>query len=124
MYAAVKHIHLTAIALSILLFVIRFIWSQFNPAFLQKKWVKIVPHIIDTVLLLSALWLCVIISQYPFVNDWLTFKVVGLVAYILLGMFALKWGRSAPMRWIGFIGAIIWLVLIANVAITKQPMFF
>ena len=55
MYMMAKHLHLTAVGLSILLFVIRFLYGQMNPGFLQKKWVKIVPHIIDTVLLLSAI---------------------------------------------------------------------
>ena len=124
MYMMAKHIHLTAIAVSVLLFVLRFIWSQFNPDILQKKWLKITPHIVDTILLASAIWLCFIINQYPFVQGWLTFKVVGLVAYILMGLFALKWGRNAPLRWIGFVGAITWLGLIAKVAVTKQPLFF
>lgn len=124
MYMMFKHIHLTAIALSVFLFVLRFIWSQFSPSVLEKKWLKITPHIVDTILLLSALGLCVILNQYPFVQGWLTFKVVGLVAYILLGLFALKWARNAPLKWIGFIGALTWLGLIAKVAVTKQPLFF
>ncbi|MEG3768137.1 SirB2 family protein [Alteromonas sp. 14N.309.X.WAT.G.H12] len=124
MYMMFKHIHLTAIALSVFLFVLRFIWSQFSPSVLEKKWLKITPHIVDTILLLSALCLCVILNQYPFVQGWLTFKVVGLVAYILLGLFALKWARNAPLKWIGFIGALTWLGLIAKVAVTKQPLFF
>ncbi|MBD3584967.1 SirB2 family protein [Salinimonas sp. HHU 13199] len=124
MYMMAKHLHLTAVALSVLLFILRFILLQASPRVLEQKWAKILPHVIDTVLLASALWLCSILSQWPFINDWLTFKVVGLVIYILLGMFALKWGRSAPLRWIGFIGALTWIVLIARVAFTKQAVIF
>ncbi len=124
MYMMAKHLHLTAVGLSIFLFVLRFIWAQFNPDFLKKKWVKVVPHIIDTVLLGSALWLCTIISQYPFVDSWVTFKVVGVLAYIAMGMLALKWGRTIAMKWVGFIGALAWLALTAKVAITKQALLF
>ncbi|MBU2978880.1 SirB2 family protein [Alteromonas sp. C1M14] len=124
MYMMAKHIHLTAVALSVFLFVLRFIWSQFSPAVLEKKWLKITPHVVDTILLISALSLCVMLNQYPFVQGWLTFKVVGLVVYILMGLFALKWARNAPLKWIGFIGALTWLALIAKVAVTKQPLFF
>ena len=124
MYLMAKHLHLTAIALSVFLFIFRFMLSQFNSELLTRKWLKILPHIIDTCLLVSALWLCFLIGQYPFVQGWLTFKVVGLVAYILMGMFALKWGRNKPLRWIGFIGALTWLGLIARVAVSKQPLFF
>lgn len=124
MYLMAKHLHLTAIALSVFLFIFRFMLSQFNSELLTRKWLKILPHVIDTCLLASALWLCFLIGQYPFVQGWLTFKVVGLVAYILMGMFALKWGRNKPLRWIGFIGALTWLGLIAKVAVSKQPLFF
>ncbi len=124
MYMMAKHLHLTAVALSVLLFILRFILLQASPRVLEQKWAKVLPHVIDTVLLASALWLCSILSQWPFINDWLTFKVIGLVIYILMGMFALKWGRSAPLRWIGFIGALTWIVLIARVAFTKQAIIF
>lgn len=123
MYMMAKHLHLTAVVLSILLFILRFVWSQFDANALQKKWLKIVPHIVDTVLLASAIWLCVILSQYPFVQSWLTFKVLGVIAYILLGLVALKWASSAAGRWLGFLGALGVLTATAMVAVTKQPLF-
>ena len=124
MYMMAKHLHLTAVGISVFLFIFRFMLSQFNSELLTKKWLKILPHVVDTFLLASAIWLCFILGQFPFVQGWLTFKVVGLIAYILMGMFALKWGRNAPLRWIGFVGALVWIGLIANVAVTKQPLLF
>ena len=123
MYMMAKHLHLTAVGLSILLFLVRFLYGQMNPAFLQKKWVKVVPHIIDTILLLSAVWLCIILSQYPLVNGWLTFKVVGVIAYIGLGMMALKRAKTTPLKWGAFLAAIVVLGLTAKVAVTKQVFF-
>ena len=123
MYMMAKHIHLTAVALSILLFIFRFIWSRFDAQILAKKWVRVVPHIIDTILLASAIWLCVILSQYPFVNAWLTFKVVGVVAYIILGLFALKKAKTSVGQWGCFIAALVVLMGTAMVAVTKQPLF-
>ncbi len=124
MYMMAKHLHLTAVVLSILLFVLRFIWAQMDPTALQRKWLKIVPHIIDTVLLGSAIWLCVLIAQYPLVSGWLTFKLLGLIAYIVLGVIALKKAKTAPMRWGSFVLALVVLGLTAKVALTKQPLFF
>ena len=124
MYMMAKHLHLTAVGVSVFLFIFRFMLSQFNSELLTKKWLKILPHVVDTLLLASAIWLCFILGQFPFLQGWLTFKVVGLIAYILMGMFALKWGRNAPLRWIGFVGALVRIGLIANVAITKQPLLF
>lgn len=96
MYMMAKHLHLTAVGLSILFFIFRFIWSQFDSTALNKKWVKILPHIIDTILLASAIWLCFILSQYPIVNAWLTYKVIGVIGYIVLGLIALK---KQKLRW-------------------------
>lgn len=124
MYMMFKHLHLTAVALSIVLFVLRFLWLRRHSPMIQKKWVKVVPHIIDTVLLISALSLCVILAQYPFVNGWLTAKVVGVVCYILMGLWALKWAQTTVMQWVGFAGALAWLAFTAKVAVTKQGMLF
>ncbi|AFT77968.1 Invasion gene expression up-regulator SirB [Alteromonas macleodii str. 'Black Sea 11'] len=123
MYMMAKHLHMTAVGLSILLFVFRFIWSQFDASVLSKKWVKILPHIVDTVLLASAIWLCVILSQYPFVNAWLTFKVVGVVLYIVFGLFALKKAKTTMGKWSFFVAALAVLMATAMVAVTKQPLF-
>ncbi len=123
MYMMAKHLHLTAVALSILFFIFRFIWSQLDASALSKKWVKILPHIIDTVLLASAIWLCVILSQYPFVNAWLTFKLVGVVIYIVFGLFALKKAKTTLSKWAFFVAAIAVLMATAMVAVTKQPLF-
>ena len=123
MYMMAKHLHLTAVALSILFFIFRFIWSQFDATALSKKWVKIAPHIIDTVLLASAIWLCIILSQYPLVNAWLTFKVIGVVLYIVFGLFALNKAKTAVGRWAFFVAAIAVLMATAMVAVTKQPLF-
>ena len=123
MYMMAKHLHMTAVGLSILLFVFRFIWSQFDASVLSKMWVKILPNIVDTVLLASAIWLCVILSQYPFVNAWLTFKVVGVVLYIVFGLFALKKAKTTMGKWSFFVAALAVLMATAMVAVTKQPLF-
>ena len=123
MYMMAKHLHLTAVGLSILFFIFRFIWSQFDATALSKKWVKILPHIIDTVLLASAIWLCFILSQYPIVNPWLTFKVIGVVLYIVFGLFALKKAKTARAKWGFFVAALAVLMATAMVAVTKQPLF-
>ncbi|WP_414830517.1 SirB2 family protein [Alteromonas sp. H39] len=124
MYMMAKHLHLTAVALSILLFILRFIWVQMDPAALQRKWLKIVPHVVDTILLASAVWLCVLLSQYPFAQTWLTFKLIGVIAYIVLGLVALKKAKTVPVRWITFLLALGVLAATAKVAVTKQPLFF
>ncbi|MCC2604322.1 SirB2 family protein [Planctobacterium marinum] len=120
----VKHIHMTAIAVSFLLLVLRFIWVMSNSGMMSKKWVKVVPHVIDTVLLASAITLCILLAQYPLYNGWLTEKVIGLIAYILLGLFALKLGKNKVIKSVAFVGAVAVFAMIGKIAVTKQAFIF
>ena len=61
---------------------------------LQQRWVKIVPHVVDTLLLVSALTLVFGSDQYPFEQPWLTAKVLALIVYIALGTIELKGGQN------------------------------
>lgn len=123
MYMALKHSHMLFATLSILLLVVRFGLSFTSSTLLQSKFLKIVPHVIDTLLLLSAIWLMITVSQYPFSTPWLMEKVLGVAAYIACGFMALK-GRTTVLRVLAFLGAIGWLGLIVRLAITKTPVLF
>lgn len=122
MYAAIKHIHLLTVAISLGLFLLRSVWMLLDSPQLQKRWVKILPHIIDTALLVSALSLCVIIGQYPFAEGWLTAKVLGLVAYIVFGTLALKRGKTKTIRVAALVAALISVAYIVGAAIKHSPM--
>lgn len=121
MYFALKHLHLTAVALSFTLFALRAFWMLRESPQLQKRWVKIVPHIIDTVLLVSALSLAWMLQQYPFVDGWLTAKVLALLAYIGLGTIALKRGKTRKVRIMALVGAVLSAGYIVAVALSHQP---
>ncbi|WP_372872264.1 SirB2 family protein [Shewanella sp.] len=120
LYPFVKHLHLTLIAVSVLLFCVRFVLKLKGSALLEKKLVKIGPHIVDTFLLLSGLSLCFLIKQYPFVDPWLTEKIMAVVAYILLAFMAMKSNRNIFFRIFAFLGAIAWVVYAAKMAVIKQ----
>jgi uncharacterized membrane protein SirB2 len=120
-YAALKMIHVTSVVVSYLLFSLRSMWMMRGSAVLQHRWVKITPHVVDTILLLSAITLAVRIQQDPIHDPWLSAKVAGLLVYIGLGMTALRLGKSRKTRisaWIGAQAAFLYIVL---VALTKNP---
>lgn len=121
-YLALKHLHMTFAALSGLLFLIRGIWMLRASPRLQQRWVRIVPHIIDTLLLASAVGLAMWSLQYPGQSPWLTAKVTALVAYIVLGAVALKRGRTRQARALAFVGALLCFAYIVAVALTKNPL--
>lgn len=121
-YIALKHLHVTFVALSGLLFLVRGIWMLRASPRLEQRWVRIVPHVVDTLLLASAIGLAVVSHQYPGQMPWLTAKVVALVGYIVLGTIALKRGRTQGVRTAAFIGALACFAYIVAVAVTKNPL--
>ncbi len=121
-YIALKHLHISFVALSGLLFLTRGIWMLRDSPRLQQRWVKILPHLVDTLLLASAIGLALWSHQYPGQMPWLTAKVTALVAYIVLGMIALKRGRTKGVRTAAFIGALACFAYIVAVAVTKNPL--
>ncbi|MFT6991788.1 MAG: putative membrane protein SirB2 [Paraglaciecola sp.] len=124
MYEMVKHLHLTAIVLSVLLFLLRFVLNATQSPMLQHKWLKILPHVVDTFLVVSAAILCAMLKQYPFVDAWVTEKLLSLVMYVFMVTLALKLGRSSFMRGIGLVGALSWIAYAGMVAVSKQAMLF
>ena len=84
---------------------------------LDRKLVKILPHINDTLLLTAAIFLSVMSGFYPFVEAWLGAKVLLLVGYIIAGIFALKRGKSRQSKLIAFVIALLCILSIFGLAI-------
>lgn len=120
-YLDVRHLHVTAVVLSIALFVVRAGWTFWTPAMMQRPWVRIVPHVVDSVLLLSGAWLAFQLGASG-VRGWLPAKLVALVVYIVLGSIALKRGRTRGVRAAAAVAAVLTFAYIASVALTKSPL--
>ncbi|MBF7072565.1 SirB2 family protein [Glaciecola sp. MH2013] len=123
MYQMALHLHVTAVVISLSLFAFRFVLSMKAHPMLQKKWLKILPHVVDTALLGSAIWLLTL-SPMVGVDGWVASKVIGVSLYIVSGFFALKWAKNNRSRVIGFACAVIWVMLTASIAYSKQPFSF
>jgi uncharacterized membrane protein SirB2 len=123
-YLSVKVLHMTCVAFSVGLFAARGVWLIASGRGLWR-WLRIVPHVVDTVLLASGLTLAFWIRQYPFVNSgWLTAKVVGLIAYIALGVVVFRAPLGRPARWGIWASALLVFAYIVSVAVTKRPAGF
>lgn len=120
-YLLLKTIHVSAASLSLSLFGLRLYWSVRDIAMLQQRWVRIVPHVIDTVLLLAGISLMVLLQAWPQQQPWLAAKLVGLMIYIGLGTVAIKRGRSAGVRLLAGLLAIAVFVLIVGAARLHSP---
>jgi len=90
--------------------------------FVSLKVVRIAPHVIDTLFLLSGIALVSILQLNAFLEPWLLAKFAGLIGYIVLGAFAIKRGRTFPIRVVAFVGALSLFAYIVGVALTKSPL--
>lgn len=118
-YFFIKHLHMTAAGLSILLFVIRAYWSVTSSSRLQWRPVKILPHVIDTILLVAGVILAAMIGPE---QPWILAKIVALIFYIGVGTIAIKRGKTATSRGIAAVIAIAIFFYIVGVAIHHDPM--
>jgi uncharacterized membrane protein SirB2 len=121
MYLALKHFHITCVVLSGAGFALRGAWALAGSPLARARLTRVLPHVVDSCLLLSAIALAWMAGQYPFVHGWLTAKIVGLLAYIGLGMVALKPGRAMAVRAGAFVAALATFSWIVSVALSKNP---
>lgn len=128
LYLAIKHLHIICVALSITGFCLRGFLHLQKSALAQRligrRWLRVVPHINDTILLAAALALTILIGQYPFLDAWLTAKVFGLIAYIILGALTLDARRSPRVRMGTGLAAVAVFGWIVTVALAKDPLGF
>ncbi len=120
-YEIVKYIHVTAITLSISGFIIRVILKFNDSPYQTRYWFKKLPHKVDIVLLASALTMVYIMGINPLTTYWLAEKITGLLIYILLGMVALRWGKTRNIRMIAAGAAVLVFSYIIYVAHYKTP---
>jgi uncharacterized membrane protein SirB2 len=118
-YLLVKYVHVGSVVLSLAGFAARGALMLAGSPLLQAPFVRVAPHVVDTVLLASALWLSWMLRQYPFVHGWLTAKVIGLLIYIALASIALR--RRQPFA---LAGALLAAGYVVAVALTKSPLPF
>ena len=120
-YATLKLLHQGSVALSIAGFCARLAGALAGAAWVRGRAARTLPHLVDTVLLLSALALLWTLQLTPWDAPWLAAKIAGLLLYIGLGMLALRPGRSLALRataWVAALAVVGWIVA---VAITKDP---
>jgi uncharacterized membrane protein SirB2 len=123
-YALVKQLHVACAVVSIAGFFARGLLMLVDAPLLRRRLLKIAPHFVDTLLLGSAVALSAMLHQYPFVHGWITAKVLALLAYILLGAVALKYGRTKRVRASAFVLALLVYGYILSVAVTRSPAGF
>ena len=123
-YLTIRTIHESAVALSITGFFVRGAAGLAGAAWVRGRAAKTVPHVVDTVLLVSAIALAWMLGITPLTAPWLMAKVIGLLVYIGLGVVALRPSNARGVRTVAWIAALATAGWIVSVAITKNPAGF
>ena len=121
-YFTLRSVHIACAVLTISLFAVRGMLMLAESPLLAHRALRWTPIAVDTVLLTTALMLMGIIHQYPFTTPWLTAKIGLLVAYMVLGSIALRYGRTKRMRMAALLGALATVAFLVTVARTHQPL--
>jgi uncharacterized membrane protein SirB2 len=121
-YPQIKAVHIAAVIASGSLFALRGAAVQFGAKWAMAAPLRYLSYSIDTVLLTAALMLATILHQLPFVQGWLTAKLLLLVCYVVLGTFALKRGHTRVVRTTCWIAALLVYLFIVSIARAHHPL--
>jgi len=123
-YAFIKLIHVVCALISITGFVARGMLAIQESPRLSKRWIKIAPHINDTVLLISAVILAVQAGISPLEQTWLAAKIILLILYIFLGLITIRIAKTKQNKMLAFVAAILVFAYIVAIAESKSLVFF
>ena len=122
MYHLTKTTHVLCALASFTLFFLRGVWMLRDSPQRSRRWAKILPHAIDTLLLASAIALTLMLREYPLAHAWLSAKRLALLLYIGLGLVALRYGMTKGVRAAAWIGALAVFAYIVSVALSHDPL--
>ena len=124
MLGIARAVHISMVILTITFFLLRSAWAFADSPRLRAPAARVLPHVIDTALLLSALTAAALVGQYPFVNGWLTAKFFGLLGYIVLGHITLWRVKNNRQRAAACAAALLTFAYIVLTARCHDPMPF
>ncbi len=107
LYLMLKQAHMLFAAVSLVSFLVRSGLKFAGSSLLNKKPVKVLPHVNDSLLLACGVALAVIAGYNPLVQHWLLAKLVLLVVYIGSGLYVMKWSRNNTARAVGVLAALL-----------------
>jgi uncharacterized membrane protein SirB2 len=120
MYSTLKLIHVGSAILTISGFILRGLWTMSASPNLELRVVRIAPHVIDTVFLVSGIALIWTLHLAVLNQPWLLAKFAALIAYIFLGIIALRRGKTRQIRITAFLLALATYAYIVGVAMSKS----
>jgi uncharacterized membrane protein SirB2 len=121
LFDGLKLLHVSCAFISISGFALRGYWMIRDNPLRQRPLARVAPHVIDTLLLASAIGMLLVWRVSPLGLDWLTAKISALVIYIGLGMVAFRFAKERQIKLAAYFGALVSAAYILTVAYTKSP---
>ncbi|MCC5879616.1 MAG: SirB2 family protein [Idiomarina sp.] len=118
-YFPVKNLHMATAVFTVTLLLLRLGLDVINRPGWRNTLLKRLPHVNDTLLLASAIFLLVVTGWNPFQHFWLGVKLLLVVGYIVTGWFALRLTMRARFRAMAAILALVQMCVIFVLATTK-----
>lgn len=121
MYLIVKQFHIILVIISVSLFQFRF-WKFKYQQPTSNQFYRIIPHLIDTLLLTSGIYLAWLAGFSPLHTSWFGVKLIAVIAYIVLGIVAMR--TSGFKQWLAYGLAtltVLYVLLVAHLK-TTWPM--
>lgn len=122
LFDTLKGLHIACAFLSISGFTLRGYWMITNNLRLRQRLTRVLPHMLDTLLLGSAIGMLVMWQANPLAIPWLSAKLIALLCYIGLGLVAFRFGTSRRVRATAFGLALLTAAYIVTVAYMKSPL--
>ena len=121
-YLALKYVHIVFVAASFALFFIRGLWAMraYPPA--QETWVKVMPHVVDGILILSAVGMLLGAPATLWAGNWLAVKIGLVVLYVLLSVVALRVLKHTILRLIAWVLALATFLFATSIAVLHHPL--
>ena len=123
-YLPLKHLHMSLVGLSVAGFILRGLAALAGARWVRARAVRVVPHVVDTLLLATGLWLVFTLGTGMAAAPWFSAKMIGLLAYVLLGVVALRPGTGRSLRVVAWVAALAVVGWMWSVARTKNPAGF
>lgn len=120
-YLLIKYVHTLSASLAITGFMLRGYWMMTGSDRLQHTVTRVLPHVVDTIFLLSGIAMLVVLSLNPLAQSWLLAKFAGLILYVLFGTVAIRRGSSLEIRTAAFVAALSVFAYVVGVALSKSP---
>lgn len=120
-YLLLKYFHIFCVASSFALFFVRGMWMMraYPPA--QERWAKVLPHIVDALLVLTAVGMIAIAPKLG-LPVWLQVKIGLLVVYVLLVLVVFRLGRNRLQKGAAWLAGLALFLFVTTVAVLRHPL--